>query len=83
LKKVVGFETFAVSCVRGQLAAGTVNLRNPVYLLSRIALPKAPEDPKFLPVICTCGTSGESNRLFCHYRRFGAGNDDALPKSLR
>ena len=52
LRKVVGFETFSVSCEQGHLAAGIFNIRNPAYLLSRVARPKAPEDPKFLPLIC-------------------------------
>lgn len=71
LAKVVGFETFPVSCHQGQLAAGMFNIRNPAYLLSRVALPKAPEDPKFLPLICLPDSSAESGQLFCHYRRIG------------
>jgi len=71
LAKVVGFETFPVSCYEGQLAAGMFNIRNPAYLLSRMALPKAPEDPKFLPLICPPRSSADSSRLFCHYRRIG------------
>jgi len=71
LAKVVGFETFPVSYQQGQLAAGMFNIRNPAYLLSRVALPKAPEDPKFLPLICLPGSPAESGQLFCHYRRIG------------
>ena len=40
LRKVVGFETFSISCEQGHLAAGTFNIRNPVYLLSRVARPR-------------------------------------------
>ncbi|MGA2030922.1 MAG: hypothetical protein ABSG68_01590, partial [Thermoguttaceae bacterium] len=71
LTKVVGFETFRVSCHQGQLAAGIFNIRNPAYLLSRVALPKAPEDPKFLPLVCPPDSLAEDSRLFCHYRRIG------------
>lgn len=71
LRKVIGFETFPLSCNRELLAAGIFNIRNPAYLLSRVALPKAPEDPKFLPLICPSGSSPESSQLFCRYRRIG------------
>jgi len=71
LRKLISFETFPLSCHQKQLAAGTFNIRNPAYLLSRVALPKAPEDPKFLPLICPPGSPAESGRLFCHYRRIG------------
>ena len=69
LGKVVGFETFGICGEQEQLVAGVFNVRNPVYLLSRIALPKAPEDPKFLPLICLPRDLPERSRLFCHYRR--------------
>jgi hypothetical protein len=71
LRKVVGFETFSISCKQGELAAGIFNVRNPAYLLSRVALPKAPEDPKFLPLICPHDSATNSSQLFCHYRRIG------------
>jgi len=71
LRKVIGFETFPLSRNQEQLAAGTFNIRNPAYLLSRVALPKAPEAPKFLPLICLPSSPAYSARLFCHYRRIG------------
>lgn len=71
LRKVVGFETFPFFCEQSQSAAGTFNIRNPAYLLSRVARPKAPEDPKFLPLICPHTSSTEIAQLFCHYRRIG------------
>ena len=71
LRKLVGFETFFIFGEHGEQAAGVFSIRNPVYLLSRIALPKAPENPKFLPLICPPGGSPGSSDLFCHYRRIG------------
>jgi len=38
LRKVVAFETFHVSDGDRPLAAGTLNIRNPAYMLSRLAL---------------------------------------------
>ena len=69
LRKLVGFETLLIAGEHGERAAGVFSIRNPVYLLSRIALPNAPEDPKFLPLICPLGGSPGSGDLFCHYRR--------------
>ena len=69
--KVVGFETFAITGDQEQPVAGVFNARNPVYLLSRIRQPQAPEDPKFLPVICLPREIDDGSGLFCHYRRIG------------
>ena len=52
LRKLVGFEAFPILGEHGEQAAGVFSTRNPVYLLSRGVLPKAPENPKFLPLIC-------------------------------
>jgi hypothetical protein len=71
LRKVVGFETFSISCGRGRSVAGTFNVRNPAYLLSRLVLPNAREDPKFLPLICPPDIDDARAPLFCHYRRIG------------
>jgi len=71
LRKLVGFETLSISGERDEQAAGLFSIRNPAYLLSRIALPKAPENPKFLPLICPPGGSTGAGSLFSHYRRIG------------
>lgn len=71
LRKLVGFEAFLISGQHGEQAAGVFSIRNPVYLLSRVVLPKAPENPKFLPLICPAGDSSTCSNLFCHYRRIG------------
>ncbi len=69
LKKIVGFETIRVSGDCGGSAAAITSARHPVYLLSKLANPHAPDNPKYLPVICPCGTSPEANSLYWHYRR--------------
>jgi hypothetical protein len=69
LKKIVGFETIRVSGDCGGSAAAIANVRHPVYLLSKLANPHAPENPKYLPPICPCGTLPEANSLYWHYRR--------------
>ena len=69
LRKIVGFETIRVSGDCGGSAAAIVSARHPVYLLSKLANPYAPENPKYLPVICPCGTLPEANSLYWHYRR--------------
>ncbi len=51
--------------------AGAFNNRNPAYVLSRVAIPTLPEDPKFLPLICTSSRERVNCELFCHYRRIG------------
>ena len=48
LRKTVGFETFRVSGDCGGLAAAIISARHPVYLLSKMARPDAPENPKRL-----------------------------------
>ena len=69
LRKIVGFETIRVSGDCGGSAAAIVNARHPVYLLSKLARPHAPENPKYLPLICPCGNSSAENALYWHYRR--------------
>ena len=71
LKKVIGFETFAISGTGKALAAGVFNIRNPAYLLSRVAQPTAPHDPKFLPLILPYATDAGILQPFFHYRRIG------------
>lgn len=69
LRKIIAFETFQVSGEHGPLAAGIFNVRNPVYLLSRLAHPCAPDDPKYLPLVCPLDHASETPQLYGHYRR--------------
>ncbi len=69
LWKVIGFETFHIFDQDRRSVAGTINARNPVYLLSKLAQPKAFDDPKFLPLICPFRNDSPPDRLYCHYRR--------------
>jgi hypothetical protein len=69
LRKVVGFESIRVSGDSGGSAAAIINARHPVYLLSKVASPGAPENPKYLPLICPCGDPLGPGDLYWHYRR--------------
>ncbi len=69
LRKVVGFETIHVSGECGGSAAAIVSARHPVYLLGKLARPHAPENPKYLPLICPCGNRPGADALYWHYRR--------------
>lgn len=69
LRKVVGFETIRISGDCGGSAAAIVSARHPVYLLSKLASPHAPENPKYLPLICPCGNLPGAEALYWHYRR--------------
>jgi hypothetical protein len=69
LRKVVGFESILVSGDCGGSAAAIVSARHPVYLLSKLARPHAPENPKYLPLICPCGNLSDASALYWHYRR--------------
>jgi len=69
LRRLVGFETIRVSGDCGGSAAAILTARHPAYLLSRLASPDAPENPKYLPLICPCGDSPGLGALYWHYRR--------------
>ncbi|MEN6459111.1 MAG: hypothetical protein ABFC63_09285 [Thermoguttaceae bacterium] len=69
LRKVVGFETIRISGDCNGSAAAIISTRHPAYLLSKLARPDAPENPKYLPLICPCGDSLETAALYWHYRR--------------
>ena len=69
LKKVVGFETIRVAGDCGGVAAAIITARNPAYLLSKLANPHTPEDPKYLPIVCLTGSLQANDTLFWHYRR--------------
>jgi len=69
LRKIVAFETFQVSAEHGPLSAEIFNVRNPVYMLSRLAHPHAPDNPKYLPLVCPLDHTSETSHLYGHYRR--------------
>lgn len=69
LRKIVGFEVIRVSGDQGGAAAAIASVRHPVYLLSKLANPRRPEDPKYLPLICPCTTGAEAIAMYWHYRR--------------
>jgi len=78
LRKVVGFETIHVSGDCGGSAAAIVSARHPVYLLSKLARPHAPENPKYLPLICPCGNLPGTDALYWHYRRISLMRTDGI-----
>ena len=78
LRKVVGFETFRVFGADGHSVAAVLNTRNPPYLLSKVAQPRAFDDPKFLPLVCPFVGGSEIGRLYCHYRRISIANTNGL-----
>lgn len=69
LWRIVAFETFQVCGEQGPLAAGIFNVRNPAYLLSRLSYPRAPDNPKYLPLLCPLDHALETGQLYGHYRR--------------
>jgi hypothetical protein len=69
LSKIIGFETIRISGDCDGSAAAIISARHPAYMLSKLARPDAPENPKYLPLICPCGDSPETATLYWHYRR--------------
>jgi hypothetical protein len=69
LSRIVGFEIIRVSGTCDGSVAAVVNVRHPVYLLSKLPNPRAPDNPKYLPLVCTCGNTPAKNAVFWHYRR--------------
>ena len=69
LRKIVGFETIRISGDCNGSAAAIISARHPAYLLSKLARPDAPENPKYLPLICPCGDLPGTAALYWHYRR--------------
>ncbi len=54
-------------------AAVTSNVRNPIYLLSKIRCPQVYDDPKFLPLLTACRSvdfSLDFIDVFYHYRQY-------------
>ena len=71
LQAVLGFECFLVTSpdANGKAAAaGTTTIRNPSYLLSKLKLPNALDDPQFLPLIGVANALRPE--LFYHYRQY-------------
>jgi hypothetical protein len=78
LRKVVAFETFHVSDGDRPLAAGIFNIRNPAYMLSRLPLPNAQHNPKYLPLICPFDDHTATGGWYCHYRRISLDNSGSI-----
>jgi len=78
LKRIVGFETVRVSGDCGGSAAAIISARHPIYLLSKLAKPDAPENPKYLPLICPCGDLSGAGALYWHYRRIPLMRTDGI-----
>lgn len=71
LRALIGLESFGIGWrgSEGFQAAGTISIRNPVYLLARLREPKAYEDAKFLPVICPQPPALDENAAWFYYYR--------------
>ena len=79
LQAVLGFECFIVTSpdLDGRaVAAGTTTIRNPCYLLSKLKMPTALDDPQFLPMITSTNTTHPE--LFYHYRQYSLSLDSRL-----
>ncbi len=79
LQTILGFECFGIipaDSVSEVLAAGTCQLRNPCYLLAKLRMPDALDDPQFLPVITVAGC--EKPELFYHYRQHNLASDSPM-----
>jgi len=81
LHTALGFECFGVTSSASDsevLGAGTCTIRNPCYLLAKLKMPDALDDPQFLPVITVTGT--RKPELYYHYRQYALSPDS--PASL-
>ncbi len=78
LKTMLGFECFALNLADDSEApaAGICTLRNPCYLLAKLKMPDALDDPRFLPII-TVNTTTPSE-LFYHYRQYNLSIDSPM-----
>ena len=79
LHAVLGFECFGITPAASDsevLGAGTCTLRNPCYLLAKLRMPDAPDDPQFLPLITVADT--EKPELFYHYRQYTLSPDSPM-----
>ena len=80
LQATLGFECFGITRSSNDevLGAGTCTLRNPCYLLAKLKMPEAPDDPQFLPIVTVAGA--KKPELFYHYRQYTLSKDS--PASL-
>lgn len=81
LQTVLGFECFGITpnVSRSEvLGAATCSLRNPCYLLAKLKMPNALDDPQFLPLVTVSGTA--KPEAFYHYRQYPLSPDS--PTSL-
>lgn len=79
LRAVVGFECFGIRAPAlgaGALAAGTMTLRNPCYLLAKLRCPGALDDTQFLPLISP--PDGNPASLYYHYRQYRLSKDSPM-----
>jgi len=83
LHAILGFECTAVRWPDqfSASAAITSNVRNPVYLLSKLREPRAYDDPKFLPLITVWNSSpyldGKAS-LYFHYRQIKIAKEEGI-----
>ncbi len=73
LQTVVSFQCFAIrntSHVLGGEAAGTISLRNPAYLLAKLAKPEVANDAKNLPLVGLQDFGRPQLKWFLHYRQY-------------
>ena len=78
LQTVLGFECFGIASATNDkvLAAGTCTLRNPCYLLAKLKMPFALDDPRLLAVITAPAI--EQPELFFHYRQYSLSTDSPM-----
>jgi len=78
LQTVLGFECFGIASATYDkiLAAGTCTLRNPCYLLAKLKMPFALDDPRLLAVITAPAI--EQPELFFHYRQYSLSTDSPM-----
>ncbi len=79
LQSALGFECFGIVLATADdktLAAGTCNLRNPCYLLSKLKMPDVLDDPQYLPVITVSDI--EKPESFFYYRQYQLSHDSPI-----
>jgi hypothetical protein len=78
LQTTVGFECFGITSPSNLevLGGGICTLRNPCYLLAKLKMSDALDDPKFLPTITVASTG--KPELFYHYRQYTLSIDSPM-----
>ncbi len=78
LQVTLGFECFGITSASSSevSAAGTSTLRNPCYLLAKLKMPDALDDPQFLPLITVAGA--RKPELFYYYRQYNLAADSPM-----